>query len=221
MTSAPDLTSCKSLEICSLNNVTNSILEPRCWLVLRETYKQEGVSEDTVLHGQSITASNTIVSAGNHISSNGNTSATLLVSGNLVLRDRTSGELLWQCFDYPSHTLLPGMMLGYSVINRKTWSLISWKSREDPGPGVFSLEFDPQGTPQFFIMKGPQKYRTSGGNFSCCRGLKLLINGICFGLNLASSAGFKKEEVEMYKCHTPNPGMTGCGPQGLTRKPNH
>ncbi|CAL5393231.1 unnamed protein product [Camellia sinensis] len=113
-----------------------------------------------VLHGQSITASNTIVSAGNYISSNGNTSATLLDSGNLVLRDRTSGELLWQSFDYPSHTLLPGMKLGYSVINRKTWSLISWKSREDPGPGVFSLEFDPQGTPQFFIMKGPQKYRT-------------------------------------------------------------
>ncbi|GMP52764.1 hypothetical protein CsSME_00018465 [Camellia sinensis var. sinensis] len=74
-----------------------------------------------------------------NISSNGNTSATLLDSRNLVLRDRTFGELLWQSFDYPSHTLLPGMKLGYSVINRKTWSLISWKSKEDPGPGVFSL----------------------------------------------------------------------------------
>ncbi|THG15381.1 hypothetical protein TEA_013487 [Camellia sinensis var. sinensis] len=65
--------------------------------------------------------------------------------------------------------------------------------REDHGPGVFSLEFDPQGMPQFFILKGSQKYWTSGmyqRNFNCCRGLKLLINGICFGLNRASSVGF-------------------------------
>ncbi|XP_028074133.1 G-type lectin S-receptor-like serine/threonine-protein kinase At2g19130 [Camellia sinensis] len=60
-----------------------------------------------------------------NISSNGNTSATLLDSRNLVLRDKTSG-------------------------------------REDHGPGVFSLEFDPQGMPQFFILKGSQKYWTSG-----------------------------------------------------------
>ncbi|CAL5393173.1 unnamed protein product [Camellia sinensis] len=159
---------------------------------------------DTILHGQSITASNTIVSAGNdfelgffnpgngsstmnyylgictdgnllivegkisytltNISSNGNTSATLLDSGNLVLRDETSGDLLWESFDCPSHTLLPGMKLGSfnDWINWKPWSVISWKSREDPSPRVFSLESEFLGMHQFFIMKGSQKYWTSG-----------------------------------------------------------
>nr|XP_023890959.1 putative inactive G-type lectin S-receptor-like serine/threonine-protein kinase SRK [Quercus suber] len=42
-----------------------------------------------------------------------NASATLLDSGNLVLRDENS-KILWQSFDFPSHTLLPGMKLGYS-----------------------------------------------------------------------------------------------------------
>ncbi|CAL5393253.1 unnamed protein product [Camellia sinensis] len=99
-----------------------------------------------------------------NISSNGNTSATLLDSGNLVLRDETSGDLLWESFDYPSHTLLPGMKLGRfdTWISWKPWSLISWKSREDPSPGVFSLESDPLGMHQFFIRKGYQKYWTSG-----------------------------------------------------------
>ncbi|KAG5551168.1 hypothetical protein RHGRI_009559 [Rhododendron griersonianum] len=44
-----------------------------------------------------------------NISSSGNTSATLLDSGNLVLNDRRSGDILWQSFDYPTDTLLPGM----------------------------------------------------------------------------------------------------------------
>ncbi|CAL5335871.1 unnamed protein product [Camellia sinensis] len=67
-----------------------------------------------------------------------------------------------QSFDYPSHTLLPGMKLGYDRSNGKIGSLISWKSREDPGPGVFSPELDPHGTSQCFIIKGYQKYWTSG-----------------------------------------------------------
>ncbi|KAE9456433.1 hypothetical protein C3L33_11641, partial [Rhododendron williamsianum] len=37
-----------------------------------------------------------------NISSSGNTSATLSDSGNLVLNDRRSGDILWQSFDYPS-----------------------------------------------------------------------------------------------------------------------
>ncbi|CAL5335854.1 unnamed protein product [Camellia sinensis] len=84
--------------------------------------------------------------------------------GNLVLRDETSGDLLWESFDYPSHSLLPGMKLGRfnNWFYWKRWSLISWKSREDPSPGVFSLESDPLGMHQFFIRKGYQKYWTSG-----------------------------------------------------------
>ena len=96
-----------------------------------------------------------------NISSNKNTSATLLDSGNLVLRNDNL-SMLWQSFDYPTYTMLPGMKLGYDKSAGKTWSLVSWKSIEDPNPGVFSLEFDPKGTGQIFILQGSTMYRASG-----------------------------------------------------------
>ncbi|RVW30073.1 G-type lectin S-receptor-like serine/threonine-protein kinase [Vitis vinifera] len=83
------------------------------------------------------------------ISSNSNTSATLLDSGNLVLRNKKS-DVLWESFDYPSDTLLPGMKLGYDKRAGKTWSLVSWKSREDPSPGAFSIEHDANESSQIF-----------------------------------------------------------------------
>lgn len=95
------------------------------------------------------------------ISSNRNTTATLLDSGNLVLRNDNL-SILWQSFDYPSHTFLPGMNIGFDRKAGKTWSLTSWKSLEDPTPGDFSLEVDPNGTSQFFIMRGSRNYWTSG-----------------------------------------------------------
>ncbi|KAH7843420.1 hypothetical protein Vadar_016409 [Vaccinium darrowii] len=97
-----------------------------------------------------------------NITSSGNTSATLLDTGNLILIDRRSGDLLWQSFDHPSDTLLPGMKAGYDWKNGKTWSLLAWKSKDDPGPGDFSLQLDTRGKNQYFILKGSQKYWTSG-----------------------------------------------------------
>ena len=95
------------------------------------------------------------------ISSDGNTNATLLDSGNFVLRNGKS-SVLWQSFDNPSDTLLPGMKLGYDRGNGKKWSLVSWRSVEDPSPGGFSMELDPGGTLQIIIMQGSTRYWTSG-----------------------------------------------------------
>ena len=97
-----------------------------------------------------------------NMSSNGNASATLLDSGNLVLRDENS-NILWQSFDFPSHTYLPGMKLGYNKNTGKTWSLVSWRNLHDPSPGVFSLELDPKGINQFLTTRKPDRlYWTSG-----------------------------------------------------------
>ncbi|XP_050208520.1 G-type lectin S-receptor-like serine/threonine-protein kinase RKS1 isoform X4 [Mercurialis annua] len=80
--------------------------------------------------------------------------AQLLDSGNLVLMEATTKNIIWQSFDYPTDTLLPGMKLG---LNRKTGLrriLTSWRSADDPGIGKYSLELNPTGFPQAFIYDG-------------------------------------------------------------------
>ncbi|TXG67186.1 hypothetical protein EZV62_008461 [Acer yangbiense] len=61
------------------------------------------------------------------------TNTTLLDSGNLILLDQHS-QVLWQSFDYPTDTLLPGMKLGYDHSTGISRSLVSWKSSQDPAP---------------------------------------------------------------------------------------
>ncbi|XP_044953071.1 G-type lectin S-receptor-like serine/threonine-protein kinase At2g19130 [Hordeum vulgare subsp. vulgare] len=55
--------------------------------------------------------------------------AVLLDNGNLVLRDQAnSSQVLWQSFDYPTSTLLPGMRLGSNAIIGKSMILFSYPS---------------------------------------------------------------------------------------------
>lgn len=78
------------------------------------------------------------------------TAVTLLDTGNLVLRDaNNSSSILWQSFDYPTDTLLPGMKLG--MAGKRNRLLISWKSSRDPFPGVFTFGANPNGTKQLLI----------------------------------------------------------------------
>lgn len=57
--------------------------------------------------------------------------AQLLDSGNLVVRDATD-NYLWQSFDYPGDTALPGVKVGIDLKTGFCRSLWSWKSRTDP-----------------------------------------------------------------------------------------
>jgi len=91
------------------------------------------------------------------------TTIVLLDSGNLILRDWTSsgkGKILWQSFDSPTDTFLPGMKLG--VDGRQNRVITSWTSPQDPSPGEFTLGIDPNGTKQFFIWRRGEVYWTSG-----------------------------------------------------------
>ncbi|XP_057451254.1 G-type lectin S-receptor-like serine/threonine-protein kinase At4g27290 isoform X1 [Lotus japonicus] len=85
---------------------------------------------------------------------NNNSVAVLLDSGNLVVGNDRQGYL-WQSFDYPSDTLLPGMKLGRSLKLGHDWKITSWKSPQDPSPSEFSwglLHHD--NYPEYYIMKG-------------------------------------------------------------------
>ncbi|CAA3020419.1 G-type lectin S-receptor-like serine/threonine-protein kinase At2g19130 [Olea europaea subsp. europaea] len=101
--------------------------------------------------------------------------ATLNDDGNLVLRDGSeprSSEGFWQSFDHPADTLLPGAKIAYDKRTKAKQLLISWKNSEDPAPGLFSLELDPNGSQYQYIIKWnrTRQYWTSGAwnghNFS-------------------------------------------------------
>ncbi|XP_077245927.1 uncharacterized protein LOC143885615 [Tasmannia lanceolata] len=93
------------------------------------------------------------------------TSAQLLDSGNLVLSERNSNNsetIIWQSFDHPTNTLLPGMKIGMDLITKQRRLLISWKNNSDPGLGIFTYGNDPQDADQFFIWNGSNPYWRSG-----------------------------------------------------------
>ncbi|MBA0774745.1 hypothetical protein Gotri_009935 [Gossypium trilobum] len=84
-----------------------------------------------------------------------NVSATLLDSGNFIIRELSSDgstkRILWQSFDYPTDTLLPGMKLGINFKTGHNWSLSSWISDAVPANGSFTLGVDPSGASQWII----------------------------------------------------------------------
>ncbi|PRQ26795.1 putative non-specific serine/threonine protein kinase [Rosa chinensis] len=74
-----------------------------------------------------------------------NTTATLLDSGNFVLKEEYTGTVLWQSFDNPTDTYLPGMKLGWSALNTNQPSFhlfVSWVSPQSPARGLFTLTMD-------------------------------------------------------------------------------
>ncbi|XP_059661601.1 G-type lectin S-receptor-like serine/threonine-protein kinase At4g27290 [Cornus florida] len=111
--------------------------------------------------------------------------AQLLDSGNLVVKDAANDEnFLWQSFDYPGDTLLPGMKLGKNLvtgIDRRLWS---WKSSDDPSKGEYSYGFDLRGFPQIVLLKGSvEQYR----------------NGPWNGISFSGTVGLKPNSIYTYR----------------------
>ncbi|KAF5729264.1 hypothetical protein HS088_TW21G01427 [Tripterygium wilfordii] len=94
--------------------------------------------------------------------SNANLSAVLLDNGNFVLREvEGNQQVLWESFDYPTDTLLPGMKLGINRRTGRNWSLGSWLIDLTPSPGAFSLEWDPNAH-QLFVKRRGVTFWSSG-----------------------------------------------------------
>lgn len=89
----------------------------------------------------------------------------LLGSGNLVLRDENDGDsgiYLWQSFDYPSDTLLPGMKLGVNLKTGIDRCLKSWKNWDDPSPGEFVWKIQAHANHESTMWIGSSKYFRTG-----------------------------------------------------------
>ncbi|KAK9057005.1 hypothetical protein SSX86_024371 [Deinandra increscens subsp. villosa] len=83
----------------------------------------------------------------------GNATARLRDNGNLVVIDKNE-NVLWQSFDYPTDTLLPGMKLGKDYLRNKEWRLSSWKSSQDPSPGDLTWGADTRHYPENKLKQG-------------------------------------------------------------------
>ncbi|KAI9125125.1 hypothetical protein K1719_003741 [Acacia pycnantha] len=133
------------------------------WIANRDTPITNGSSATLFIHHtgkfvinrthgnpiQLCTGQETTTTTNNHNVNYTNTKAVLLDNGNLVLTEVNSngsvGRTLWQSFDCPTHTLLPGMKLGINHSTGRNWSLTSWLDSNDPSPGAFTLAWDPHG----------------------------------------------------------------------------
>ncbi|KAH7511674.1 hypothetical protein ACOSP7_002516 [Xanthoceras sorbifolium] len=131
--------------------------------------------------------------------------AVLLNEGNLVLRDRSKNmsEHLWESFDHPTNTWLPGMKFGQNKRTKVNQLLTSWKNIEDPATGLFSLELHPDGSDQYVIVwNRSQLYWNSGtwnGQiFSLVPEMVYLIN------NSVYNFGYVADENERYFIYSVN-----------------
>ncbi|ONM05022.1 G-type lectin S-receptor-like serine/threonine-protein kinase B120 [Zea mays] len=93
--------------------------------------------------------------------SGSNATAQLLDNGNLVLRVPGAG-VVWQSFDHPTDTLLPGMKLGIDFRTGLDRRMVSWRAAGDPSPGEYSFRLDPRGSPELFLYRGSARVYGSG-----------------------------------------------------------
>ncbi|CAN6205119.1 unnamed protein product [Urochloa humidicola] len=98
----------------------------------------------------------------------------LLDTGNLVVRS-PNGTTLWQSFEHPADTFLPGM--------KKIWiskykynhgeRVASWKAPGDPSPGSFTYGADPDTFLQVFVWSGTGRAECAN-NCSCVSRMLML-----------------------------------------------
>lgn len=96
--------------------------------------------------------SNTIIWAVTYGGSSVASKGVLLDNGNFVLSDGLS--VIWQSFDYPTDTWLPGANIGRDVTSTNARQILtSWKNPNDPSPGIFSFGLNQNGSPELFIWR--------------------------------------------------------------------
>ncbi|XP_021842535.2 G-type lectin S-receptor-like serine/threonine-protein kinase At1g11330 [Spinacia oleracea] len=96
-----------------------------------------------------------------------NSTAQLLDTGNLILQQSNSTDTprkVWQSFDHPTNTFLPGMEPTVpKTSNKKNIIFQSWKTPSDPSVGSISVGIGtPNGLPQIFTWKDGINYWRSG-----------------------------------------------------------
>ncbi|KAL2327886.1 hypothetical protein Fmac_021313 [Flemingia macrophylla] len=120
----------------------------------------------------------------------------LLDSGNLVIRNEAETnpeEFLWQSFDYPSDTALPGMKVGSDLKTGLQRRFTAWNSPDDPSPGDVYRVLELYNYPEIYLMKGTTKlYRHGPWNGLHFSGLPEIQNNTIYDLT------FVRNKFEIY-----------------------
>ncbi|XP_059628024.1 G-type lectin S-receptor-like serine/threonine-protein kinase At1g11330 [Cornus florida] len=115
-----------------------------------------------------------------------NSSAQLSDSGNLMLRDDSNGNIIWESFEHPFDSLLQGMKISTNKFTGKKTQLTSWKSPSVPSSGryTFGVGYSTN-IPELYAWNGSLPYWRSGP-----------WNGQIFiGMTYTSSAYYRRCEV--------------------------
>ncbi|XP_027353100.1 G-type lectin S-receptor-like serine/threonine-protein kinase At1g11300 isoform X2 [Abrus precatorius] len=118
------------------------------------------ISEDgnlVVLNGQ-----NRVIWSSNVSTTTSNTSSQFSDNGKLVLMESTKGIILWDSFQQPSDTILPGMKLSCNKRTGEKVKITSWKSPSNPSIGSFYYSIERLNLPEIFIWNESRPYWRSG-----------------------------------------------------------
>uniref|UniRef100_A0A0R0J530 Receptor-like serine/threonine-protein kinase n=1 Tax=Glycine max TaxID=3847 RepID=A0A0R0J530_SOYBN len=128
-----------------------------------------------------------------------NTKAVLRDDGNLVLSEHDKD--VWQSFEDPVDTFVPGMALPVSA---GTSMFRSWKSATDPSPGNYSMKVDSDGsTKQILILEGEKRrrWRTGYWDGRVFTGVSDVTGSSLFGFGVTTNV--EGEEYFTYKWNSP------------------
>ncbi|KAI3466618.1 hypothetical protein Pfo_023281 [Paulownia fortunei] len=96
---------------------------------------------------------NRVIWSSNATSSPTITTAQLMDSGNLVLRDTSTGSTLWESHRHPVDSFLPTMRVSHNPRTGVRVALNSWRTFQDPGRGNFTSGLYAIGIPQIYIWE--------------------------------------------------------------------
>ncbi|KAL8243433.1 hypothetical protein R6Q59_009691 [Mikania micrantha] len=141
---------------------------------------------------------NMVIWSSNASKATQNPIAQLLDSGNLVVRDINDNlNFLWQSFDFPGDTLLPGMKMGKDLVTGHEYNITSWKTDDDPSIGDYTFGCDLVGYPHQIIKKGQVlQYRSEPWNSVDFGGISVLPQNAIYKFDMVFD---EKEVLYTYK----------------------
>ncbi|XP_020202641.1 G-type lectin S-receptor-like serine/threonine-protein kinase At1g11330 [Cajanus cajan] len=107
-------------------------------------------------------------------------------SGNLVLKDDSTGQNLWESFKHPCDAAVPTMRISANRITGEKIRFVSRKTASDPSSGYFSASLERLDAPEvFFWVNGTHPYwRTGPWNGRIFIGTPLMSTGYLYGWNV-------------------------------------